>query len=85
MNDRIQDLAYDAEDYAAAVVDERSWPVDGGSGFHPIFVKKFAELIVRECIQSIKNTIQTTCDTDSEKMGCEFAITDLIQHFGVEK
>jgi hypothetical protein len=50
-----------------------------------ITLEKFAELIVRECIQSIKNTIQTVCDTDSEKMGCEFAITDLIEHFGVEK
>jgi hypothetical protein len=47
-------------------------------------LEKFAELIVQECIQSIENTIQTNCETDSEKMGCEFAISDLIQHFGVE-
>lgn len=42
MNERIQDLAYDAEEYADTMV-------DGGSEFHPIFVKKFAELIIREC------------------------------------
>ena len=45
----------------------------------------FAKLIVRECVQSIEKTIETNCDTDSEKMGCEFAITDLLEHFGVEE
>jgi len=48
-------------------------------------VEKFAELIVRECVQSIEKTIETNCDTDSEKMGCEFAITDMLEHFGVEE
>jgi len=49
------------------------------------FTEKFAELIVRECARSIEKTIETNCDTDSEKMGCEFAITDLLKHFGVEE
>lgn len=49
------------------------------------FTKKFAELIVRECVNSIENTIETDCITDSEKMGCEFAIIDLMKHFGVEE
>ncbi len=44
----------------------------------------FADMIVRECARSIEKTIETNCDTDSEKMGCEFAITDLLKHFGVE-
>jgi hypothetical protein len=46
--------------------------------------EKFAELIIRECVASIEKTIDTNCETDSEKMGCEFAITDLKKHFGVE-
>ncbi len=46
--------------------------------------EKFAELIIRECVASIEKTIDTNCETDSEKMGCEFAITDLKEHFGVE-
>ena len=53
-----------------------------GQGFDE---EKFAELIVRECARSIEKTIETNCDTDSEKMGCEFAITDLLKHFGVER
>ena len=44
----------------------------------------FADMIVRECARSIEKTIETNCDTDSEKMGCEFAITDLLKHFGVD-
>jgi hypothetical protein len=46
--------------------------------------EKFAELLLRECVASIEKTIDTNCETDSEKMGCEFAITDLKEHFGVE-
>jgi hypothetical protein len=76
MNERIKELAEQCGMAEAA---------DVKAGYiYPPNMEKFAELIVRECIQSIKNTIQTVCDTDSEKMGCEFAITDLIQHFGVE-
>ena len=63
MNERIQELAYQAEEYADTMV-------DGGSEFHPVFVKKLAELIVRECaLQCVHN----------EDM-------DLIEkHFGVEE
>ena len=43
MNERIQELAYDAEELADA-------EVDTGSEFHPAFCRIFAELIVRECI-----------------------------------
>jgi hypothetical protein len=46
---------------------------------------KFAELIVKECAKSIEKTIEVNCDTDDEKMGCEFAITDLLEHFGVKE
>jgi hypothetical protein len=77
MNERIEKLSIEANDQTGNEFDLNHKPLDA-------FLEKFAELIVRECIQSIKNTIQTVCDTDSEKMGCEFAITDLIQHFGVE-
>jgi hypothetical protein len=44
----------------------------------------FADMIVRECVQSIEKTIEVNCAIDDEKMGCEFAITDLLEHFGVE-
>lgn len=42
MNERIQELADQAEDYADVIVDQ-------GGEFHPAYTQKLAELIVREC------------------------------------
>ena len=42
MNERIQQLAWAAEDYADSIVDQ-------GGEFHQAYTRKFAELIVREC------------------------------------
>jgi len=57
-------------------------PKHGGGNM--VFPMEFAELIIQECVQSIEKTIETKCDTGSEKLGCEFAITDLLEHFGIE-
>lgn len=42
MNERIQELAYQAEDYADSIVDQ-------GGEFHQAYTQKLAELIVEEC------------------------------------
>lgn len=42
MNERIRELANEAEDYADAIVDQ-------GGDFHLAYTRKFAELIVQEC------------------------------------
>lgn len=44
MNERIQKLALQAEDYADGIVDQ-------GGEFHESYTQKLAELIVRECAQ----------------------------------
>ena len=62
MNELIQELAYQAEEYADTMV-------DGGSEFHPVFVRKFAELIVREC------ALQCVHNEDMDRIE---------KHFGVE-
>ncbi len=72
MNERIQELAYDAEDYADTMV-------DGGSDFHPTFVKKFAELIIRECAKSANDWYQNHDKIHSDPMSYVLA------HFGVEE
>lgn len=46
MNERIQELADQAEDYADTIVDQ-------GGEFHPAYTRKLAELIVRECIDTL--------------------------------
>jgi hypothetical protein len=68
MNERIQELAYQAEDYADIMV-------DGGSEFHPVFVKKFAELIVQECMNVLH---------DNELWNRHISHA-LKEHFGVEE
>ena len=47
MNERIQELAYQAEDYADGIVDQ-------GGEFHQAYTRKFAELIVRECVNTLE-------------------------------
>ena len=49
MNQRIQELAYQAEDYADSIVDQ-------GGEFHQAYTRKFAELIVKECMNIAKRT-----------------------------
>ena len=48
MNPRIQELAYEAEDYADSKVDE-------GGEFHIHYTQKFAELIIQECVPFVGN------------------------------
>ena len=77
MNERIQELAYDAEEYADTMV-------DGGSEFHPEFVKKFAELIVRECMEVCQG--QATYDPIVLPYKPSKQFADAIKkHFGVEE
>lgn len=67
MNERIQELAYEAEDYADSIVDQ-------GGEFHPAYTKKFAELIVRQCIR--------LCD-QVDIVGADECIDNIKEHFGV--
>jgi len=51
-------------------------------------LKKFAELIVRECMNIVSN--QTTLDTNEDfregfNHGLKYAWTDIRKHFGVDK
>jgi hypothetical protein len=77
MNERIRELAYEAEDYADTMV-------DGGSEFHPTFVKKFAELIVRECIQVVDDMADPEEDSDRYFWVIQNASEKIKEHFGVE-
>ena len=70
MNERIQALADEAEDYADGIVDQ-------GGEFHPAYTRKLAELIVRECIGVIGEENYTML---TGKAYC----TKLKRHFGVE-
>ena len=70
MNERIQQLAWAAEDYADSIVDQ-------GGEFHQAYTRKFAELIIEECANvADENYIHRGSRT------CGLAIR---LHFGVEE
>ena len=48
MNERIQELAWEAEDYADSIVNQ-------GGGFHQAYTRKFAELIVYDFLSELTN------------------------------
>lgn len=80
MNERILDLAIQAKDWAYADHD--------GYTAQMLFEQKFAELIIQECVLVI-NTEAGEREDDDEyerawKMGTEFAVYQIKQHFGVE-
>ena len=72
MNERIQELAYLAEEYADIMV-------DGSGEFHPTFVKKFAELMVRECIEQVE-VFNVRMDARPRHI-----VEAIKQHFGMEE
>jgi hypothetical protein len=80
MNERIQELAWAAEDYAESIVDQ-------GGGFHQAYTRKFAELIVRECLsvgEDVANADGTGPWFEGYMSGVEEVNRRIKQHFGVE-
>ena len=71
MNERIRELAYEAEDYADSIVDQ-------GGEFHPAYTKKFAELIVKECLFIIDDERKPDMVNRIELWH------QIVEHFGVE-
>ena len=69
MNERIQELADQAEDYADGIMDR-------GGKFHEAYTKKLAELIVKECIAM-------STGQNQYKLGFQLA-KDFSNHFGVK-
>ena len=77
MNERIRELAYQAEDLADA-------EVDSGSEFHPAFCRIFAELLVQECVDRIKNTDMTDLEGPDPDDVLWLVEKQIKEHFGVK-
>ena len=90
MNERIKQLAKQAGDYVNEVytgpvrskTPGKIWE-DGHIGWHTQFNQKFAELIVKECIEAIQNESMNS-DDDWER-GLRIAEGAIQKHFGVEE
>ena len=76
MNERIKELAEQAGEYAAQNA-TGDWEV--GPAYQDLFNKKFAELIVRECM-----SITDKCST-GPGLHDLFADNIIAEHFGVEE
>jgi hypothetical protein len=90
MNERIRELAEQAHSYACKYAQQPDYnphnPYNQGM-YKQRYDSKFAELIVRECMNIVSN--QTTLDTNEDfregfNHGLKYAWTDIRKHFGVE-
>ena len=80
MNERIQELADLAEDYADVIVDQ-------GGEFHPAYTEKLAELIIRECMAlciKVENDVELSDYEGGFKDGTLLCYQEIQEHFGVE-
>ena len=85
MNEKIKQLVKQAEQYALDRANEGS-DEDYDYAFDDDFRQKFAELIVLECMQVVRNGINNTTDWDSSSWDqcCENRIYAIQRHFGVD-
>ncbi len=81
MNERIVKLISEANAYASTIV-EKYTPDNGEVSYlwEDAFRKKFAELIVRECMSVCKSRVGNS-DYNTGRMWCA---SDIKKHFGVE-
>ena len=73
MNQRIKELADEAAKFSAIMA------LPTGESGDNLFVEKFAELIVRECAELVKDFYQ------EDEFTCYSAKTEIKEHFGVEE
>jgi hypothetical protein len=89
MNERMIELYKQAQEFAYKNISEEYWNTDN---FHAIVSGKFAELIVRECIDKIEAHQIPVGNSAAGEMACEWTYAalkeirdEIKQHFGVER
>jgi hypothetical protein len=78
MNERIQQLALQAREYANS---KEPYEKIKNKAWIDVYDEKFAELIVRECI----NQCADNDSNDEWDKGVRWAAAQIKQHFGVEE
>jgi len=79
MNERIQQLADEAKEYAIDKLDETGEL----HKYYDVYFEKFAELIVRECVAICQDVDgEDNIDARSGRQDCAVEIRE---HFGVEE
>lgn len=91
MNERIQELAEQARLWAEVSYKKQNdqftshWDTPIGYTVSQFFEQKFAELIVRECIEIVEPCKCGCCDGEPEGIITDTIIKQIKQHFGVER
>ena len=86
MNERIRELALQAEQYAQANLIERRTagaPLYAEGEYDSIIKQKFAELIVRECLDVVAMRIYLGPE-EICRQECKALASEIKEHFGVE-
>lgn len=76
MNERIQELAKQARQYAIEKIENSQDPAEWSTA---MFEQKFAELIVGECAEFVRYKAEKAMSQEILYVG-----NDLLNHFGVE-
>ena len=83
MNERIQQLAQEAGMYVD--LNGNPWPKWMSAEECEVAYKKFAELIVRECVDRIKNADLRDCEGSDSDEVLWLVERQIVKHFGVEE
>ena len=81
MNERIKKLAIQAEIYAGELIDEGA----DYDQYPRYYTEKFAELIVKECMQACINEGKTFEVESAGEYSSNLYATAIKKHFGVEE
>lgn len=80
MNERIKELADEAAKFSAIMA------LPTGESGDKLFVEKFAELIIQDCLLSLEpNSMAPEIDYDVELKFYQRSARKIKQHFGVDK
>ena len=80
MNDRIRELA----EQARPTYSNGKKVLGLNSEFHEVWMEKFAQLIVQECVDRIDDLI--ICNDDGDQiLDCDDVRTELLEHFRVKE
>ena len=82
MNERIKELEIETDAWCDANF-PANW-TDRVDEFLPLWNKKFAELIVRECLAQV-DKVDVMLEDDKEKTGVAWVGYAIEKHFGVEE
>jgi hypothetical protein len=82
MNERIKELSKQAREHAYTEYRKQTPETySTNKEIEDFFEEKFAELIVRECLNQVRDEIQYIADWDK----ADQVVTEVKKHFGVEE